>query len=564
MSPAPADKAQWVEGLLAHPKTILFTVGPDGRIQWISDQVRQVLGWAPETLVGKEAVAALLGEQKSVARDHSRAKMEGREERSSYETQVKARDGSTVWLEVASQAVRDATGALKAIHVLAIDITERRRAQDALDRSRQRLADLIENGNDFVYLHDFEGRFLAVNGAAVRLYGYTPEEFSRMSIRDLVDPAHLPRAAEQMRLKVEGRSTRSLPYELLTRTKSGRPVWVEVSTTAVLADGKPVAVQGIARNINERKANDLALRLVQKVAFATGEAADFEDALATALEGLLEATGCVRAEGWVPNPDGRLRLAASWPEERSVQAEKFHRLSLQANYGRDDGVAGRVWREGSAVWVPDLAQEPGFQRAASATAAGLHSMLAVPVLADGGLVALILLFDDSRGQVAPPWQTLVESVASQLGSMLRLRRRHDRLEGQAALLGLQLDRAPVAILLVGQDGSVLTANRRFLELCGVDPPTAAPGLDGLDGSFASRLPDPKAFLAKARDFYETNRVGADELRVGERIVRRFVTDLPGPNGAAQARAIYLRDVTEVRRMERELAARKELVQSGPH
>lgn len=557
---APGDAAKWVEGMLHHPHALLISTDGQGRIQWVSPQVRSILGWAPEELVGRDAVATLLGDQRSVARDHLKAKAEGREERAMYETQLKARDGRTVWLEVTSQAVRGADGSLTGIHTLALDVTERRRAQDALERSRRRLEDLVENGHDVIYLHDLEGRFLSVNGAAVKLFGYTQEEFSRMSIRSIVDPAHLARAAEQMRLKVEGRTQRSLPYELLTRTKTGRPVWVEVSTSAVLADGKPVAVQGIARNINERKANELALRLVQKVAFATGEADDFEDALGLALQGLLEATGCARAEGWVPDADGRLHMVASWPEERSIPLEKFHRLSLQARYGRGEGIGGRAWREGCAVWVPDLSEEAHFMRAASATAAGLRSLLAVPVLADGELVALLLLFSDQKGEAAPPWQGLVESVASQLGTMLRLRHSHDRLTGQAQVLALQLDHAPVGVLLVGHDGAVLTANRKFLALCGFE---ADVGAGPLDGTFVARLPDPQAFLAKAREFYETNRVGADEIQDGDRILRRFVVDLPGANGAAQARAVYLRDVTKVRKMEKELTARKELLESGP-
>lgn len=543
----------WLRSLLEHPSAILFTLGADGRIRWISPQVKAILGLEPGDAVGVHAIGGLAEGHQAVAQEHARAKAEGREEKATYETMVRAADGREVWLEVTSHAERDAHGRLAAVHGVALDVTERRLARNALARSRQRLASLLDDANDVVYLHDLEGRFLAINAAATATYGYTQEEFLRMSIRDLVDPEHLPRAAEEMRLKAEGKKQRSAAYELLTRAKDGRPVWVEVSTRAVLRDGQAMAIQGIARDVSRRRADEAAVRLVQRLAVAAADARDLDAALAVALEGLLEATPCARAEAWAPAADGRLHLAAAWPEERSPQEEKFHRLSQRMELVPADGVAGRAWREGKALWLGDLAHDPAFLRAASAQAAGFHALLAVPILADGAPVALLLLFLRERPGAAPPWAGLVESVAAQLGAILRRRGSEDRLRSQDDILLSQWLEAPVAVLLVGGDGSILGANRRFLQLCGVAAPE---GPLSVGPEFLSQLADPAAFTRKAAPLYETIGTGADEVQAGGRILRRYAAALQGPDGTLLGKAVYLRDVTEARAMERQLAAYK--------
>lgn len=547
----PPEGTPWLRALLGHPNVILFSLDSKGRIQWVSPQVKPILGLDPDALVGKKAIPGLAAAHQPEAEEHRRAKAEGREEQSTYETVLQAADGRSVRLELTSHAERDAEGNLLAVHGFAVDISERHQAREALERSRRRMADILDDANDIVYLHNLEGHFMTVNQAGVATYGYTRDEFLRMSIRDLVDPAHLSRAAEEMRLKVEGKKQASSAYELLTRAKDGRAVWVEVSTRAVLRDGQPIAIQGIARDVTRRKADEAALRLVERVAMATADASDFDSALELALEGLVAATGCARAEAWAPGADQRLHLAAAWPEERPPQAEKFHRLSQRSEFGLTEGLAGRAWREGKAVWLGDLSEDPTFLRAAAAHAAGYRALLGVPILADGVLVALLILFTKEANATAPHWTQLVESVGAQLAAVLRRRRLEDRLRSQDDLLASQWADAPVAILLVGNDGQVLGANRKFMRLCGFEPP-AGPLSVGAD--FMSTVRDPAAFTAKASRLYELRGTGADEVQLEGRTLRRFIGDLKSPDGGPLGKVVYLRDITDVRALEAQLAA----------
>jgi PAS domain S-box-containing protein len=136
---------------------------------------------------------------------------------------------------------------------------EHKRAEEALRESEERYRTLIENANDIIYTHDLEGKFTSINPAATRVYGYTTEEILQLNIAQIVAPDYLPLARQKIREKLEG-SPRTEPYELLTYSKEGEPIWVEVSTRLLEREGRPVGVQGIARDITERKRAEEALR----------------------------------------------------------------------------------------------------------------------------------------------------------------------------------------------------------------------------------------------------------------------------------------------------------------
>jgi diguanylate cyclase (GGDEF)-like protein/PAS domain S-box-containing protein len=117
--------------------------------------------------------------------------------------------------------------------------------------SEERYRELFENANDIIYTHDLSGNFTAVNLVAERLLGYSRAEMLAMNIAHVVAPEHLERAREMTARKLtQGGET---TYDLEVVGKDGRRVALEVNTRLIREDGQPVAVQGIARDITERK-----------------------------------------------------------------------------------------------------------------------------------------------------------------------------------------------------------------------------------------------------------------------------------------------------------------------
>ena len=128
---------------------------------------------------------------------------------------------------------------------------ERQRSNDALTDSEERYRELIENAHDIIYTHDFDGKYTSINGAAENITGYTRDESLALSLEQIVAPDYIEKAREMITRKVAGETTTA--YELEVIAKNGDRVTLEVNSRIEYENGIPVAVQGIARDITERK-----------------------------------------------------------------------------------------------------------------------------------------------------------------------------------------------------------------------------------------------------------------------------------------------------------------------
>ena len=142
---------------------------------------------------------------------------------------------------------------------VAMDLTERKRAEEALRESEERYRELFQNANDIIYTHDLEGRFTSMNKAGATVSGYREDEIRTMSIADLMTHEMLEVALEMLRRKLGGQAERTT-YDLEIVSKDGEVVPLEVSSRLVLENETPAAIQGIARDISERRKAEKALR----------------------------------------------------------------------------------------------------------------------------------------------------------------------------------------------------------------------------------------------------------------------------------------------------------------
>jgi len=158
-----------------------------------------------------------------------------------------------------SYPVRDEKGSLSGVVEIVTDITERRKAEEAMRQSEQKYRELFENANDIIFILDLDGRILSCNDAASRTYGFVPEQMQGLNLEMLLDKNDLPAVRKLFRRKRGERDVPN-PLEFLTYTRTGEAVWLEVNARSVVENGKPVAIHGIARNITERKRMEEALR----------------------------------------------------------------------------------------------------------------------------------------------------------------------------------------------------------------------------------------------------------------------------------------------------------------
>jgi PAS domain S-box-containing protein len=151
----------------------------------------------------------------------------------------------------------DDLGNVTGVIGVATDITENRKAQNALQQNEQRYRELFENANDIIYTHDLAGNFTSLNRSGEKLTGYSRAEALRMNLADVLAPDFLELARQMMGQKTENEG--STVYELEIIAKGGRRVRLEVSTRLIHQGGKAIGVQGVGRDLTERKRSEEAL-----------------------------------------------------------------------------------------------------------------------------------------------------------------------------------------------------------------------------------------------------------------------------------------------------------------
>jgi PAS domain S-box-containing protein len=132
-------------------------------------------------------------------------------------------------------------------------VTER-----ALRASEERYRELVENANDLIYTHDLEGNITSLNRAAERITGYARAEALKMNFLDFVAPEDL----ENTRQVIERQISWEMPsnFEINIIAKDGHRVALWISKRTIYHEGKPIAIQGIARDVSEHKRTEGALQ----------------------------------------------------------------------------------------------------------------------------------------------------------------------------------------------------------------------------------------------------------------------------------------------------------------
>jgi PAS domain S-box-containing protein len=218
----------------------------------------EIYGWRAEEVAGRKAHEVIRSEFTD-AQCAEAFNVLAETGRFSTEVVQYSRDGRPLWMQGDIMALRDEAGRITGYVCALRDITERKQAEEALRESEERYRDLFENANDIIYIHDLQGNYTSFNKAGLKITGYTREEALLLNVADVVAPWNLEQARQRIAEKVAGRVP-STGYELEIIAKDGSRIALEIKSRLILQDGVIVGIQGIARDISERKRAEEALR----------------------------------------------------------------------------------------------------------------------------------------------------------------------------------------------------------------------------------------------------------------------------------------------------------------
>jgi len=219
-----------------------------------------------------------------------------------------------------------------------------------------------------------------------------------------------------------------------------------------------IGLRAMLRDAAERESE---LRLLQQVSVAIVGAADFDGALRTVLAEICDATGWSYGEVWLPrHAVHRLERSPVWYATTSG-LDAFAAASAALTLAPGEDLPGRAWSLGTTAWSNDLAAEPNFQRGDVAAQVGFRVGVAVPVLVDGQVLAVLAFHSTTPRESDGRYVDLVSTLAAQLGVVIRQKRIENvlqlqtvRLREQAQLIELASD----AIVVRTWDGEVVYWN----------------------------------------------------------------------------------------------------------
>jgi len=138
------------------------------------------------------------------------------------------------------------------------DVTERTLAEEEKRISEERYRELFENAYDMVYTYDLTGKITSINKAAERILGYTRAEALEMRFHQFVAPEFQQIARRMMDRQIADQAPVTQELEIIA--KNSNRITLEVSNRLIFREGKAVGIQGIARDITERKKTEEALQ----------------------------------------------------------------------------------------------------------------------------------------------------------------------------------------------------------------------------------------------------------------------------------------------------------------
>jgi len=253
------DQLRTSEANLNRAQTVAHTGSwnldaPQGTLVWSTETYR-IFGIPPENPSNYEAFLARVHPDDRDTVDRSwQAALRGAPYGIEHRIIV---DGQVKWVRERAEIETDSNGNLLRCIGTVQDITARKRAEAALEASEARYRDFYENVDDVIYQTDCNGIITDVSPSVEKHFGYRQEEIIGRSVKEFyVD------RREYVALNVAlERSGAVNDFEILLKHKEGRQIPTSVTSRIIFdAQDQPIAIEGVLRNITERKQAETALQ----------------------------------------------------------------------------------------------------------------------------------------------------------------------------------------------------------------------------------------------------------------------------------------------------------------
>ena len=385
----------------------------DGIVTSWNRGAQAIYGYSVEEIVGKPIFVLAPPDRYNEISDILEKVRRG-EHIDHYETVRLKKDGDRINVSITVSPIIDSVGNVVGASTIARDITERKRAEEAVEQSELLYRTVIEQATENIFLVEVETRrIVESNPTFQKTLGYAEEELRSLTLYDIVAA---DRKSIDMNIQRSLEQKRRFIGERKYRRKDGSLVDVEVSASIILRNGRETLCV-VAHDVTERKKNEEMQRFLAEAGASLSSSLDYRTTLAKMARLAVPylADWCVVD---ILEEDGSLdRLAMTHQDQEKVALAR----ELEERYPPDPdalhGVA-QVLRTGQSELVSEIPESLVEEAARDAEhheilqRLGLKSYMIVPLIARGRTLGTISLVSAESGQrYGPAELELAEELA---------------------------------------------------------------------------------------------------------------------------------------------------------
>ncbi|MEV6601889.1 ATP-binding protein [Actinoplanes sp. NPDC051346] len=402
----------------------------DGRVRGWNPAAQRLLGWSATEVNGRRAAELLLRDADHDSFHRSLPDLiasTGPQSGWTGRIPIRHRDGHQIPARAVASTLRGRYGPL--IGVFLTDLTRQSHAERDAGRQRGFLTALLDSLTAPVAAMDSHGRLQVANRAMRRLHGL-PENAPLAALL-AVAPGHLfrpdgtslPWEQAPLMRALDGEHVRD--HEILIAVP-GEPVRTMLTNAQpiITADDTQAGAVSACRDITERRRVERFRDCQLAVATALAYTGDVDSSADDITRAVAVALGWPHIELWLHDElTDAVRLAG----HHSTLGAAFGEF-LSRPVDKGVGVSGTAWATAQPLWIPNMADTPYLNGAATApwvrmcAEAGLHTMMAAPISADGHVVGVLTCFAASPEHDRTSLTTLLAGIGEQLGQFLASRR----------------------------------------------------------------------------------------------------------------------------------------------
>ena len=231
---------------------------PQGYFVEVNDAFIKMLGYSRQEMGNITFVDITHPDDRAETQGLSQAVRDGKINFYRTEKRYLKKNGDPVWAVVRATAIRNDDGSIKYWLGLMVDITEHKKAKEALAESEKKYRMLFESSAVGILVAQIEDqKFNYANFTICNMLGYGPEELTRMGVNDIHPQEDLPFVLDEF--KALARGEKRLAENIPCLCKDGTKIFVNINSTIMEIDGIESNV-GFFQNISERLKSEEALR----------------------------------------------------------------------------------------------------------------------------------------------------------------------------------------------------------------------------------------------------------------------------------------------------------------